>query len=282
MTDDKPPSSQPQQKSLIDRIVQFLSGEPQDQDDLLEILKEAQEKRLLDAEALTMIEGILEFSKIRVRDIMIPRVQMNAVSKDAKLESIVSVVVELGHSRFPVIEDDKSQVVGVLLAKDLLGHILENKNLTVEQIMRPVSVVPESKRLNVLLKEFRTERNHLAIVVDEYGMAAGLVTIEDVLEQIVGEIEDEHDAQEEEYIQKNSDKKYTLKALTPIDEFNEYFSVELKDDEHETVGGFVIHQLGYMPKKGDKLEYEQFRFEVLHADDRRIYLLKLKLVGGEQ
>jgi len=284
MTDDKPPSSQkkPQQKSLIDRIGQFLSGEPQDQNDLLGILKEAQEKHLLDAEALTMIEGILQFSKMRVRDIMIPRVQMHAVSKDAELESIVPSVVELGHSRFPVIEDDRSKVVGVMLAKDLLGHVLENKKQTVEQIMRPVSVVPESKRLNVLLKEFRTERNHLAIVVDEYGMAAGLVTIEDVLEEIVGEIEDEHDAKEEQYIQQCSNKKYTLKALTPIDEFNEYFSVELKDDEHETIGGFVIHQLGYMPKKGDKLEYEQFRFEVLHADDRRVYLFKLKLMSGEK
>ena len=284
MTDDKPPSSQkkPQQKSLIDRIGQFLSGEPQDQNDLLGILKEAQEKHLLDAEALTMIEGILQFSKMRVRDIMIPRVQMHAVSKDAELESIVPSVVELGHSRFPVIEDDRSKVVGVMLAKDLLGHVLENKKQTVEQIMRPVSVVPESKRLNVLLKEFRTERNHLAIVVDEYGMAAGLVTIEDVLEEIVGEIEDEHDSQEEQYIQQCSNKKYTLKALTPIDEFNEYFSVELKDDEHETIGGFVIHQLGYMPKKGDKLEYEQFRFEVLHADDRRVYLFKLKLMSGEK
>jgi len=282
MTDDKPPSSErPQQKSLIDRIGQFLSGgEPQDKNDLLGILKDAQEKHLLDAEALAMIEGILQFSTKRVRDIMIPRVQMNAISKDAELESIVPTVVELGHSRFPVIEDDRSKVVGVLLAKDLLGHVLENKNMTVEQIMRPVSVVPESKRLNVLLNEFRTERNHLAIVVDEYGMAAGLVTIEDVLEEIVGEIEDEHDAQEEQYIQQCSNKKYTLKALTPIDEFNEYFSVELKDNEHETVGGFVIHQLGYMPKKGDKLEYEQFRFEVLHADDRRIYLLKLKLLDG--
>ncbi len=284
MTDDKPPSSErPQQKSLIDRIGHYQPGVvPQDQNDLLEILKDAREKRLLDAEALTMIEGILQFSKMRVRDIMIPRVQMNVVSKDAELESIVSSVVELGHSRFPVIKDDRSKVVGVLLAKDLLGHVLENKKQTVEQIMRTVSVVPESKRLNVLLKEFRTERSHLAIVVDEYGMAAGLVTIEDVLEEIVGEIEDEHDAEEEQYIQKCSNTKYTLKALTPIDEFNEYFSVELKDDEHDTIGGFVIHQLGHMPKKGEKLEFEQFRFEVLHADDRRIYLLKLILLNAEK
>ncbi|MCK5192056.1 MAG: CBS domain-containing protein [Methylococcales bacterium] len=256
-----------------------MSGEPQDQDDLLEILKDAQEKHLLDAEALSMIEGILKFSEMRVRDIMIPRVQMNVVQKDAELEDIIPKVVELGHSRFPVIEDDRSKVVGVILAKDLLTNALENKKLIVEDVMRSVSVVPESKRLNVLLKEFRTERNHMAIVIDEYGMAAGLVTIEDVLEEIVGEIEDEHDAQEEEYIKKCSDKKFTLKALTPIDVFNEYFSADLKDDEHETIGGFVVHKLGYMPKKGDKLEHEGFRFEVLHADDRRVYLMKLKILG---
>ncbi|MCK4841207.1 MAG: CBS domain-containing protein [Methylococcales bacterium] len=277
MSNDKPPSSQPQPKGLIDRIGQFLSGEPQDQDDLLDILKEAQEKHLLDAEALSMIEGVLKFSEKRVRDIMIPRIQINAVSKQATLEAIFPIVLEFGHSRFPVIADDRSKVVGILLAKDLLAHVVDNKALLVEDVMRPVSVVPESKRLNVLLKEFRTERNHMAIVVDEYGMTAGLVTIEDVLEQIVGEIEDEHDAQEEEYIHKHSSNKYTLKALTPIDEFNEYFSAELKDDEHETIGGFVVHQLGYMPKKGDKVVYDRYRFEVLHADSRRVYLLKLKI-----
>jgi len=278
MNDDQPPSSQPQSKGLIDRIGQFLSGEPKDQDDLLGILKEAQGKRLIDAEALTMIEGILQFSKMRVRDIMIPRVQMNAVPKDVKLEDIFPVILELGHSRYPVIEDDRSEVVGVLLAKDLLAHVLENKNKTVGEVMRPVGVVPESKRLNVLLKEFRTERNHMAIVVDEYGMTAGLVTIEDVLEQIVGEIEDEHDGQEEEYVQKSSNNRYTIKALMPIDEFNDYFSSDLEDDEHETIGGFVTHQLGSMPKKGDKLEYGDFRFEILHADNRRLYLLKLKII----
>ncbi len=277
MSDDKPPSSQNQQKSLIDRIGQLLSAEPRDQEDLLEILKDAQEKRLLDAEALSMIEGVLHFSEMRVRDIMVPRVQMHVVSKDLGLEEVFPLALEYGHSRFPVIEDDRSNVVGVLLAKDLLAYAQENKALTVEEVMRPVSVVPESKRLNVLLKEFRTERNHMAIVVDEYGMTAGLVTIEDLLEQIVGEIEDEHDGQEEEYVQKSSNKKFSVKALMPIDEFNEYFNANLQDDEHDTVGGFVVHQLGYMPKKGDKLEYEQFRFEVLHADDRRVFLLKLKL-----
>lgn len=279
MSDDKPPSSEPQQKSLIDRIGHFLTGEPQDRNDLLEILKEAQEKHLLDAEALSMIERVLKFSEMRARDIMIPRIQMNIVPKEAKLESIFSLVLEQGHSRFPVIEDDRSKVVGVLLAKDLLAHAIDNKNLTVADIMRPVNVVPESKRLNALLREFRTDRDHLAIVVDEYGMAAGLVTIEDVLEQIVGEIEDEHDLpDEEENIKKSSDKRYTVKAITMIDEFNEFFSSALEDDEHETIGGFVIHQLGGMPKKGDKLEYGNFRFEVVHADNRRVYLLKVILL----
>ncbi len=278
MSDDKPPSSQSQQKTLVDRIAQFLSGEPQDQDDLMEILKEAQEKHLLDSESFSMIEGILKFSKMRVRDVMVPRVQMNVVLKDAKLEEVFPMVMEFGHSRFPVIEDDRSQVVGVLLAKDLLAFYLKNKNLTVQDVMRPVSVVPESKRLNVLLKEFRTQRYHMAVVVDEYGMTAGLVTIEDVLEEIVGDIEDEHDYDEENYVQQSSSKKYTVKAIMPIVEFNDYFSAELKDDEHDTIGGFVVHQLGSLPKKGDRLEYDRFRFEVLHADDRRVYLFKLKLL----
>lgn len=283
MSDDKPPSSEPQQKSLIDRIGHFLTGEPQDRNDLLEILKEAQEKHLLDAEALSMIERVLKFSEMRARDIMIPRIQMNIVPKDAKLESIFSLVLDQGHSRFPVIEDDRSKVVGVLLAKDLLAHAIDNKNLTVADIMRPVNVVPESKRLNALLREFRTDRDHLAIVVDEYGMAAGLVTIEDVLEQIVGEIEDEHDLpDEEENIKKSSDKRYTVKAITMIDEFNEFFSSALEDDEHETIGGFVIHQLGGMPNKGDKLEYGNFRFEVVHADNRRVYLLKVILIDEKK
>ncbi len=278
MSDDKPPSRQPQQKGLIDRIGHFLSGEPQDQNDLLDILKDAQEKHLLDAEALSMIEGILQFSEMRVRDVMIPRVQMHVVSKGDLLESIFPLALEYGHSRFPVIDGDRSKVVGVLLAKDLLSYTLDTENKAVEDVMRTVSVVPESKRLNVLLKEFRTERNHMAIVVDEYGMTAGLVTIEDVLEQIVGEIEDEHDAEEEQYIQKANGSKFTLKALMPIDEFNEYFSADLKDEEHDTIGGFIVHQLGYMPKKGDKLEYDKFRFEIVHADDRRVFLLKLKLI----
>lgn len=280
MSDDKPPSSRAQKKTLFNRISQFLSRKPKDQEDLLEILQQAHKKHLLDAESLAMIQGILQFSEMRVKDIMIPRVQMNVIPKDADIETIFPLILEPGHSRFPVIEDDRSKVVGILLAKDLLFHLSENKKQTVTDLMRQVSVVPESKRLNVLLKEFRADRNHMAIVVDEYGMTAGLVTIEDVLEEIVGEIEDEHDGQEEEYIQKHSAEKFTLKALMPITEFNEYFSSDLTDDEHETIGGLVVHQLGYMPKKGDKLEHNGFRFEVAHADDRRVYLLTLKLISN--
>lgn len=278
MSDGNPPSSQPHQKNLIERISSFLTGEPQDQEDLLAILRESQEKRLLDSDALAMMEGVIHVSEMRVRDIMIPRSQMVVVPGDAELETIYPLVVEFAHSRFPVIEEDRSKVIGVLLAKDLLGHVLADKKLKVEDVMRPASVVPESKRLNVLLKEFRTERNHMAIVVDEYGNAAGLVTIEDILEQIVGKIEDEHDEDEnQEYISQRSEREFIVNALTPIEEFNEYFSADLEDDECDTIGGLIVQRLEHFPKKGEKIELDDFCFEVLRADTRRVHLLKLKL-----
>ena len=277
MSDDIPGSTNPRQKGWMDRISHLLTGEPQDRNDLLEVLKEARENRLLDAEALSMIEGVLQVSEMRVRDIMIPRVQMVVVPRDAELETIFPLVTESAHSRFPVITEDRSEVVGILLAKDLLPHALENRTLKVEEIMRSARFVPESKRLNVLLKEFRTDRNHMAIVVDEYGTAAGLITIEDVLEQIVGEIEDEHDFDEEEYIFRRNDQEFSIKALTPIEDFNEYFSAELNDEEFDTIGGFIVHKLEHLPKKGEKVEIDRFHFEVLHADSRRVNLIKLKL-----
>jgi magnesium and cobalt transporter len=279
MSDDKPPSSHTPHRSWISRLGQLLTGEVQDQDELLDILKDAQEKHLLDSDALSMMEGVLQVAEMRVRDIMIPRVQMVVVPDEAELESILPLVIEFAHSRFPVIEDDKSTVVGVLIAKDLLAHLFDEKKLTVREIMRPAYIVPESKRLNVLLKEFRTERNHMAIVVDEYGMAAGLVTIEDVLEQIVGEIEDEHDnvGAEEEFISQRSEREFILKAVTPIEEFNEHFSADIHDGEFDTIGGLIVHELGHLPKKGEKLEIGNFRFEILRADSRRVHLIKLKL-----
>jgi magnesium and cobalt transporter len=279
MSDEQPPSRNSPQKSWVDKISHLLTGEPQDLEDLLEILREAREKRLLDTDALSMIEGVLQVSQMRVRDIMIPRIQMVVVPKDAELETIMPLVTEFGHSRYPVIDGDRSKVVGVLLAKDLLARILENKTLKVHEIMRTSCVVPESKRLNVLLKELRTNGNHMAIVVDEYGQSAGLVTIEDVLEQIVGEIEDEHDDHEDEgYIFQRSSNEYMVKALTPMDEFDEYFSTNLATDEYDTVGGFIVSQLEHMPKKGESLVVDTMKFEVIRADSRRVHLLKLKII----
>jgi len=268
-------------RSWLERLGHFLAGEPEDREDLLVFLRDAQKRHLLDPEALFMIEGVMQFSELRVRDIMIPRAQMVVVPQDAELETIFPLVIESAHSRYPVIGEDRAEVVGILLVKDLLAHSLRNKNLLVRDVMRPALFVPESKRLNVLLKEFRSTRSHMAIVVDEYGAAAGLVTIEDVLEQIVGEIEDEHDFGEEEYIFRKSGQEYTLKALTPIDEFNDYFSADLSEDEFDTVGGLIVHRLGHLPRRGERVDIGRFRFVVLRADDRRVHLLKLVLMPEE-
>ncbi|MDD1606207.1 MAG: CBS domain-containing protein [Methylococcaceae bacterium] len=274
MSDEQPPS---RNKGWIDKISHLFSGEPQDLNELVEILRDARENRLLDTDALSMIEGVLQVSQMRVRDIMIPRVQMEVVPKDAELEAILPLVTEFGHSRYPVIDGDRSKVVGILLAKDLLARVLQDKTLQVWEIMRCVSVVPESKRLNVLLKELRTQGNHMAIVVDEYGQAAGLVTIEDVLEQIVGEIEDEHDDHEDEgYVCERNPNEFMIKALMPMNEFDEYFATHLSTDEYDTVGGFLVHQLQHMPKKGESLTVDNLRFEVIKTDNRRIHLIKLK------
>ena len=278
MNDDKPPKRPRSKKSWLGRVGKFLGGDVQNKQELITILKEGRDKKLLDSEGLSMMEGVLHVAEMRVRDVMIPRIQMVAVKKEAQLKDIYSVVVESSHSRFPVIEDDRSKVLGILIAKDLLAHILEDKSLAVSDIMRSANIVPESKRLNVLLREFRTERNHMAIVVDEYGTVAGLVTIEDVLEQIVGDIEDEHDVDEgSSLIIKKNPKNYVLDGLTQIDDFNEYFSVNLEDDEFDTVGGFLVHQFGYFPKKGEKWKLGGFCFEVLSADNRRLLSIKLKL-----
>ena len=278
MSGDQPPSTTAPRKRWVERLCQIFSGEPEDLDDLLDVLREAKENHVLDTDALTMIEGVLQVSQMRVRDIMIPRVQMVVVPKDAELETIFPLVIEFCHSRYHVIDGDRSKIVGVLLAKDLLAHVLQNKTMTVADLMRPACVVPESKRLNILLKELRTNGNHMAIVVDEYGQAAGLVTIEDVLEEIVGEIEDEHDDHEDEgYIFQRSSNEYMIKALIPIEEFDEYFSTNLSTDEYDTIGGFILSQLEHMPKKGESLIVDNMRFEIVRADNRRVHLIKLKI-----
>lgn len=268
-------------RNWLDRLTHFISGEPEDREDLLEFLRTAQKRNLIEQEALSMIEGVLQVSELRVRDISIPRSQMVVVPQDAEIEAIFPLVAETAHSRYPVIGEDRTEVVGILLVKDLLLHSVRNQNRPVREVMRSALFVPETKRLNVLLMEFRATRSHMAIVVDEYGAAAGLVTIEDVLEQIVGDIEDEYDFGEEEFIFRKTDHEFNLKALTPVEDFNEYFGATLEDEGFDTIGGLIVHQLGHLPKRGEKLELGRFRFTVIRADSRRVELLKVSLLSGD-
>jgi magnesium and cobalt transporter len=253
-------------------------SEPRDREQLIEELREASERGLIDADALSMIEGVLEVGDTQVRDIMIPRSQMVVIQRDDPPEAILPVVVESGHSRFPVIGEDRDQVVGILLAKDLLKYFAETGkqlDFDIKEFLRPAIVVPESKRLNVLLKEFRGSHNHMAIVVDEYGGVSGLVTIEDVVEQIVGEIDDEYDVEDDQPIRREGPRQFVVRALTRIDEFNEYFGAEFTNDEFDTIGGLITHQLGRLPRRGEVITVDGFEFRVLRADRRRIDTLRL-------
>ena len=259
---------------------QTLSRVPSDNEHLLDLLRAVQKKNLFDTDALAMIEGVLEVDDMQVRDIMIPRSQVVMLERDAGPDVLLRSIVESGHSRFPVIGDSRDEVVGILLAKDLLLYAFERTDgrLNVRDILRPAIFIPESKRLNILLKEFRSSRNHMAIVVDEYGGVAGMVTIEDVLEQIVGEIEDEHDVEEEDTIRKHSEVHYTIKALTPVEDFNEYFEQSLSDEEFDTIGGLVVHQIGHLPKRGERVVIGNLLFKILRADSRRVHMLQLTLL----
>lgn len=255
----------------------MLGGEPQDKEQLVELLKDARQRELLDTDALSMIEGVLQVSDLRVRDIMIPRAEMVYLRRDDPLEKILQVAVKSAHSRFPVIGDDKGEVVGILLAKDLLSFCVDSarRAFNIRDLLRSAVFVPESKRLNVLLKEFRASRNHMAIVVDEYGAAAGLVTIEDVLEQIVGEIDDEHDYDEGSGIFRRGHNEFSVKARTLIEDFNEYFGSDFSDDEFDTIGGLVVNAFGRLPQRGETVELGRFRFSVMRADSRRVHLLSV-------
>lgn len=278
MTDDGS-SSGSRPVSWVDRLVQVFGGEPKDKEQLVQTLQDAKKRALMDSEALTMMEGVLQVAELRVRDIMIPRAQMVVVGRNDPLDKVLSVAVESAHSRFPVTGDDRSEVVGILLAKDLLTYCGEEgvRRFNLRDVLRAAVFVPESKRLNVLLREFRSSRNHMAIVVDEYGTAAGLVTIEDVLEQIVGEIEDEYDFDEGASILKRGEHEFTAKAHTSIDDFNDYFDSEFDDADLDTIGGLVTQALGHLPKRGEKVTIGRFQFEVLRADSRRIHLLNIWL-----
>lgn len=256
----------------LKRFTQTLAGEPQDREDLLAQLREAGARGVVDAEALLMLEGVLEVAELQVRDIMVPRGQMVFVRRDWTPDRILPVVVESGHSRFPVMDEDRDDIVGILLAKDLLKLFAApaDERFDIREFMRPVVFVPEAKRLNVLLKDFRRNRNHMAMVVDEYGGVSGLVTIEDVIEQIIGEIDDEFDVEEDQNIRKEADRQFAVRGITPIEEFNEYFGTELSDEEFDTVAGLIMKQLGRLPRRGEAVNLDGFEFRVVRGDRRRV------------
>lgn len=268
-----------QGKSFVERIRHAFNGdeEPRDLDDLKTVLREAADRDIVSDDTMTMLDGVFDVAAMRVRDIMIPRAQMVVVEIDEDLDELLPTIIESGHSRFPVIGASRDEVLGVLLAKDLLRFSLPGKKeaFDLNALIRQPVFTPESKQLNVLLTEFRSNHNHMAIVVDEYGGVAGLVTIEDVLEEIVGEIDDEHDAEEDANIRKHDDYGYTIKALTPIEEFNEELDAALPDDEFDTIGGLVMHQIGRMPTPGEETRIDRFNIKVLSAESRRIHLLEV-------
>ena len=262
---------------LLERLSHFLLREPEDREQLVELLHSAYENNLMDADSLAMIEGVLQVSEMQVRDIMIPRSQMDVIDITDPPEVFIPHVIETAHSRFPVIEDNKTDVIGILLAKDLLRYYA-GEEFEVRDMLRPAVFIPEAKRLNVLLKEFRTNRNHIAIVVDEYGGVAGMVTIEDVLEQIVGDIEDEYDYDEDEdNIIQNANGQYRVKALTEIADFNEIIGTKLSDEEFSTIGGLVVSQFGHLPKRNDEIAFNGLHVKILRADSRRLHSMLVEV-----
>jgi magnesium and cobalt transporter len=264
--------------SWLRRLVESLSGEPQDLEQLTDVLEDARDRGLIEADVLAMLEGVLQVSEMQVRDVMVPRSQMVVIQRDETPERILPIVVESGHSRFPVVGEDRDEVAGILLAKDLLRYFAQEDpgQFDIRECLRPAVFIPESKRLNVLLKEFRVSHNHMAIVVDEYGGVSGLLTIEDVLEEIVGEIGDEYDVDESEGIRKEAERTFSVPALTRIDEFNGVFGTRFADEEFDTIGGLVLHELGRMPRRGESIEIGGVELVVLRADRRRIETLRVR------
>jgi len=277
------PAPTPSKPTWLERLSALLLREPEDREQLVELLHSAFERNLFDADALSMIEGVMQVSEMAARDIMVPRAQMDVIDISEPPDKFIPFVIETAHSRFPVIEGSKDSVIGILLAKDLLRYYAGEEEFNVREMLRPAVFIPESKRLNVLLKDFRSNRNHMAIVVDEYGGVAGLVTIEDVLEQIVGEIEDEYDFDEtEDNIVQSEKGQYRVKALTEIADFNEALHTEFSDEEYDTVGGLVLSHFGGFPKRGEAVVIDDLKFTVLRADSRRLHaLLVEKIVDAE-
>lgn len=287
MNDDKPPS-----RSFFEKITDIFRSEPQDKQDLIEVLRSARDDQLIKPDSLSMMEGVLQVANMQVRDIMVPRSQMSAIQEDAKLSEILPMVIETKHSRYPVFGENRDDIEGIMLAKELLVYAAENGiNLSdsqtlvfdIKNVLRPAVIVPESKKLDILLKEFRMSRNHMAVVVDEYGGVSGIVTIEDVLEQIVGDIEDEFDIDEDEgNIRPHTNGDFIVKAQTDIEDFNEALQAKFSDDEFDTIGGLVVNQFGHMPENNETVLIEPFEFTVLNADERRVHLLKVRLVETDE
>lgn len=276
MTEDH--STSTNHKSFLDKISQFFSGEPEDREDVQDLIKVALDKSIIEPDAAGIIQGALHVSDMQVREIMVPRSQMVAVKAQQPVIEYLPTLIESAHSRFPVLGDSPDEVIGILLAKDLLALAAGNRleKADIKELIRPATFIPESKRLYSLLKEFRVNRNHMAIVVNEYGGVAGLVTIEDVLEQIVGEIEDEHDFEDDHLIKPFNTDEFIVKALTPVEDFNEHFNANFSDEEFDTIGGLVVQHFGHLPKREESIHIGSFKFEVLNADNRTIRLLKVK------
>jgi magnesium and cobalt transporter len=278
---DKPPSTNGTGSTGVwKRLVRAIKGEPWSREEFHDLLQQADS--VFDVEEKNMLQGVLEVAETQVREVMVPRSHMVVIERSQSLDEMLKVIVDSGHSRFPVIGEDRDEVLGILLAKDLLRYFSNEARgeLRIEDYLRAAAVIPESKRLNALLKEFRDSHNHMAIVVDEYGGVSGLLTIEDVLEEIVGEIDDEHDPAEADFIQTEGERDgrttYLVRALTRIEDFNEYFGCELRDDDYDTIGGLVMHELGRLPRRGEKLSSGGFEFRVLKADRRRIDILQVQ------
>ncbi len=278
MSDDNPHSSRGSAgKSWLERIASIFTAEPQDISDLQDIISEAQMRSLIDSDTKSMLQGVLDVSSMRARDIMIPRSQMATIDIDDEVADMLPILLENNHSRYPVVNEDKDHIEGILLVKDLLHYALnpDNTDWHLRDLLRPAVIIPESKRVDALLKEFRQKRYHMAIVVDEYGGVSGLVTIEDILEQIVGEIEDEHDDEEEHDIKKMASRVFQVSALTPLDEFNETFGTRFDEEDADTIGGIVLHAFGHMPERGESIELNGLTFKVSKANSRRLVQLQV-------
>ncbi|CAM3725010.1 HlyC/CorC family transporter [Rheinheimera salexigens] len=278
MSDDNPHSSRGSAgKSWLDRIASIFSAEPQDISDLQDIIAEAEVRNLIDNDTKGMLDGVLDVSSMRARDIMIPRSQMATVDIDHTIEQLLPILMENNHSRYPIVNEDKDHIEGILLVKDILQYTLDptKAEWNLRDLLRPAVIIPESKRVDALLKEFRQKRYHMAIVVDEYGGVSGLVTIEDILEQIVGEIEDEHDLEEEHDIKRMASHVFKVSALTPVDEFNESFQTSFDEEDADTIGGIVLHAFGHMPEKGESIQLRGLTFKVSKSNSRRLVQLQV-------